>query len=81
MVLKNTVRRSKESLKQQSECVTALRALVDCLECDDKPLYAQVVRRGADRMVRLEVTIIAQARRLERYQHAADTLKSLGELL
>jgi len=73
--------RSEESLKQQSECVTVLRALVEVLESEDKPLYAHSVRRGANRMVRLEATILAQNRRLLRYQHAADALKKLGDLL
>lgn len=73
--------KTKESLKQQSECVTVLRALVEVLESEGKPLYAHSVRRGANRMVRLEATIIAQQRRLERYQHAADALKKLGDLL
>ncbi len=70
-----------ESLKQQSECVTVLRALVEVLETEGKPLYAHSVRRGANRMVRLEATIIAQQRRLERYQHAADAMKKLGDLI
>ena len=81
MILKATVRRSKESLKQQSQVVSELRALVEVLECDDKPMYAHTVRRGANHMVRLEATIIAQEHRLERYQVAANAMKQLGDLL
>jgi len=74
-------KRSNESLKQQSECVVCLRALVEVLERDNQPLFAHTVRRGANRMVRLEATILEQNRRLMRYQHAADALKKLGDLL
>ena len=81
MVLNANVRRSKESLKQQSEVVSELRALVEVLECDKQPLHAHTVRRGANRMVRLEATIIAQERRLDRYQNAANALRRLGDLL
>ena len=79
MILKANVRRSDESLKQQSQVVSELRALVEVLENDKKPLYAHTVRRGANRMVCLEATIIAQERRLERYQIAAIIMKQLGE--
>jgi len=71
-------RKSKESLQQQSECVTAMRALVEVLECDKQPLYAHTVRRGANRMVRLEATILVQERRLNRYRAAAAALERLG---
>ncbi len=71
-------RRSEESLQPQSECVTAMRALVDVLECDNKPLFAHTVRRGANRMVRLEATILVQERRLNRYRAAAAALEKLG---
>jgi len=70
--------RSEESLQQQSECVTAMRALVEVLECDKQPLYAHTVRRGANRMVRLEATILVQERRLNRYRAAAAALEKLG---
>ena len=81
MVLKANVRRSKESLKQQSQVVSELRALVEVLETDDKPMYAHTVRRGANYIVRLEATILTQQRRLDRYQNAANTLRRLGDLL
>ena len=81
MVLNASVRRSKKSLKQQSQVVSELRALVEVLECDKQPLHAHIVRRGANRMVRLEATIIAQERRLDRYQNAANALRRLGDLL
>ena len=81
MILKANVRRSKESLKQQSQVVSELRALIEVLECDKQPLHAHTVRRGANRMVRLEATIIAQERQLERYQVAANAMKQLGDLL
>ncbi len=79
MVLNANVRRSDESLKQQSQVVSELRALVEVLECNKQPLHAHTVRRGANRMVRLEATIIAQERRLERYQIATIIIKQLGE--
>jgi len=69
---------ASEISKHQSECVTAMRALVEVLECDKQPLYAHTVRRGANRMVRLEATILVQERRLDRYRAAAAALEALG---
>ena len=79
MVLNATVHRSNESLKQQSDCVAELRTLVEGLEFDNRPLDAHVVRRGANRMVRLEATILRQHRQLIGYQTATAILKRLGE--
>ncbi len=77
MVLNANVRRSKESLKQQSEVVAELHALAEILECNKQPLYAHTVRRGANHMVYLEATILVQERRLGRYRVAADALNTL----
>ena len=78
MVVNTNVRRSDESLQQQSECITTMRALVNVLENEKQGLYAHTVRRGANRMVRLETTILVQQRCLERYRTAALALGALG---
>lgn len=70
-------------MNKESEITVALKAaaiVLDTSRVQDMSLdlIAHTIRRGANQMVKLEATVIAQSKRLALYRHTIALLNRLG---